>query len=83
MRLVNHSQQLPLLRVSLPDNAGRLNALGQKGQSCMVKYMLCVAETSAIDVTHPSLPVQGAGASVGVAEGVAVLKQLLKDLLVN
>lgn len=49
----------------------------------MLKSMLCVAETSAIDVTHPSPPVQGAGSSVGAAEGVAVLKQLLKDLLVN
>lgn len=43
----------------------------------------CAAETSAIDVTHPSPPVLGVGALVEGAEGVAALRQPLKDLPVQ
>ena len=45
--------------------------------------MLCAAETSVIDVIHPSPPVQGVGALVGEAEGVAAPKQPPKVLLVQ
>ena len=44
--------------------------------------MLCAAETSAIDVIHPSPQVQGVGALVGEAEGVAAHRQPPRVLLV-
>lgn len=54
-----------------------------KGHRTMLRLMLCVAETSAIDATPQNPRVQGVVALVGVAEGVvAVLRQPPKDLLV-